>query len=161
MRVNSNPLFYFTSMAGMDKDTDSARLKLLFEAAKVRDGFTQASFGKEHGIGSQGMVWQYLSGETPLNVNVAKKFATALKIPVREFSPSLADWIEETSRFSMAKSEPGDPWPFQTVSPEQYANIPKAQRDILEGTAHAFAKARESPPIKQKVPKRPRKPRAA
>jgi phage repressor protein C with HTH and peptisase S24 domain len=37
------------------------------------------------------MVWQYLNGRSPLNLRVALKFARGLQVPVREFSPRLAD----------------------------------------------------------------------
>ncbi|MFY3300227.1 LexA family transcriptional regulator [Achromobacter xylosoxidans] len=66
---------------------EAAALKRLF---KERVKMSQASFGAEHDIGTQGMVWQYLNAGSPLNVRVAAKFAKALGVDVVEFSPRLA-----------------------------------------------------------------------
>lgn len=73
--------------------TDNDRLKALF--AKNSAGLSQDVFGKKFGIGSQGMVWQYLNNRAPLNVAVAKKFANGLGVSVKEFSPLLAEKIEQ------------------------------------------------------------------
>lgn len=43
------------------------------------------------------MVWQYLSGSTPLNIPAAKKFAEGLGVSIDSFSPTLARQIEEAS----------------------------------------------------------------
>jgi transcriptional regulator with XRE-family HTH domain len=73
--------------------SDSERLRTLF---KQRSGDkTQAKFGKEFGLGTAGMVWQYLHGRAPLNVSAAKKFAIGLGVSVADFSPSLAKRILE------------------------------------------------------------------
>lgn len=75
------------------KPSDSERLRALYEQHCVDQ--TQAEFGKKAGIGTAGMVWQYLSGRAPLNVRAAKKFAAGLGVSVADFSPSLAKKIEE------------------------------------------------------------------
>jgi len=152
MVVNSIPHFILTSMTLMSQKTDWERLRVLFDAAKEREGFSQASFGKKHGLGSQGMVWQYLWGKTPLNVEAAKKFATALKVPVREFSPSLAEAIENTAMFATPKKHAKGHWPFSKVTAEQYFEVlDQAQRDAVEMMVDALVKARE-PPEKQELP---------
>lgn len=66
---------------------DAARLKKLYNDAGPS---SQDSFGAENGIGSQGMVWQYLNGNRPLNLPAAIKFANGLGVRVSDFSPTLA-----------------------------------------------------------------------
>ncbi|VVE53170.1 putative phage repressor [Pandoraea communis] len=66
---------------------DAARLKSLFSA---RTSLSQAEFGAEFGIGSQGMVWQYLNGRRSLNSKAAAAFARGLGITISDFSPTLA-----------------------------------------------------------------------
>lgn len=51
---------------------------------------SQQGFGLEYGIGSQGMVWQYLNAVAPLNLEAAAKFAKGLHCSISDFSPRLA-----------------------------------------------------------------------
>lgn len=51
---------------------------------------SQAEFGAEHDLGSQGMVWQYLNGTKPLGLDAAEKFARGLGCKITDFSPRLA-----------------------------------------------------------------------
>lgn len=67
---------------------EANRLRALYNA-KVT--VSQEAFGAEHGIGSQGMVWQYLNHRSPLNLEAALKFARALECSVADFSPRLAE----------------------------------------------------------------------
>ena len=71
---------------------ESARLKRLF---KERSPLSQEAFGEEYGIGTQGMVWQYLNARSPLNLSAAIKFASGLAVSVAEFSPRLAQELEQ------------------------------------------------------------------
>ena len=74
---------------------DAAHLALrrLYET-RVPPGMSQAQFGAEFGIGSQAMVWQYLSGYRPLNYEVAAKFARGLRCTIRDISPEMASSLE-------------------------------------------------------------------
>jgi hypothetical protein len=65
---------------------DAARLRALFEQ---RSELSQAAFGAEYEIGSQGVVWQYLTGHIPLNLPAVVKFARGLGTSVAEISPTL------------------------------------------------------------------------
>lgn len=68
------------------------RLKRLFdERAKL----TQEEFGATYGLGSQGMVWQYLSGHRPLNFEAAAKFAKGLGCTIADISPEMAEALRE------------------------------------------------------------------
>ena len=73
---------------------EAAALKRLFE---THQKMSQAAFGAEYGLGSQGNVWQYLNAKIPLNAAAAAKFSKGIGVPVREFSPRLADEIDGLS----------------------------------------------------------------
>lgn len=85
------------TVSGMDTPTrkpidseaaeDAARLKALF---KTRTKLSQLEFGQLYEIGTQGAVWQYLNGVTPLNLSAAIKFSRGLGCSVSDFSPRLA-----------------------------------------------------------------------
>lgn len=68
---------------------DAARLKALFANQRL----SQEAFGERHHIGTQGVVWQYLNGKIPLNLNAALKFARGIGCDVAEFSPRLAEQL--------------------------------------------------------------------
>lgn len=73
---------------------DAARLRALWLKAKSADpDLSQRKFAEDNHIGdeSQGIVWQYINGAIPLNLDVAVKFADGLNCDVRDFSPTLAD----------------------------------------------------------------------
>lgn len=77
---------------------DAKRLRALYNL-KMKSGeiekMSQEKFGATFFIGSQGMVWQYLHGTRPLNVEVATKFAKGLQTEVKDFSPFLAKKIND------------------------------------------------------------------
>jgi hypothetical protein len=81
---------------------DARNLRSLFEARTetVAEGklISQMEFGAKYGIGSQGMVWQYLNGHRPLNIKAAVAFAKALDVKVSDFSTTLAAQIDEASK---------------------------------------------------------------
>ncbi len=74
---------------------DAARLKAIFIE---KAGMSQEEFGKVFEIGSQGMVWQYLNGKSPLNIIAASKFADGLGVQIRDFSPHWAKILSEAVR---------------------------------------------------------------
>ena len=69
-------------------------LRQLYERHVAVTGISQADFGSKYGIGTQGMVWQYLSGHKPLSLEAAVRFAKALNCTIRDISPPLADALE-------------------------------------------------------------------
>lgn len=66
---------------------DAKRLKAIWES---RDPKSQEKFAAEFDLSSQAMVWQYLNGYAPLNLEAAIKFAQGLNVSVDEISPLLA-----------------------------------------------------------------------
>lgn len=80
---------------------DAERLNALF---KTHTKLSQQRFGETYGIGSQPLVWQYLSGHIPLNLAVAIKFADGLGVSVAEFSPTLAEKMPRNKRYEPSKA---------------------------------------------------------
>jgi hypothetical protein len=80
---------------------DAENLRRLFDARleTTAEGrlISQMEFGAKYGIGSQGMVWQYLKGRRPLNIKAAVAFARGLGVKVSDFSAGLAAQIEDAS----------------------------------------------------------------
>lgn len=68
-------------------------LKRLYDA-RVPEGMTQKEFGAKNDIGTQGMVWQYLTGYRPLSYEVAAKFARGLGCSIYEISPDMAEALQ-------------------------------------------------------------------
>lgn len=68
------------------------KLKRLFDQ---RAGITQQEFAEKYGLGTQGMVWQYLSGYRPLNYEAAAKFAKGLKCRIDDFCPEMAEELRK------------------------------------------------------------------
>jgi transcriptional regulator with XRE-family HTH domain len=68
------------------------KLRRLFDE---RAGLSQQDFAKRYGFGTQGMVWQYLSGHRPLNYEAAAKFAKGLGCKIDDFSPEMAAALRE------------------------------------------------------------------
>lgn len=69
------------------------KLKALFEQADI----SQKLAGSEWGIGTAGMVSQYVNGKRPLGLQAAIKFSKGLKVSVAEISPTLAAQLPQSS----------------------------------------------------------------
>lgn len=69
-------------------------LKRLYESRAPKD-MTQGQFGAKFDIGTQGMVWQYLSGHRPLNFEAAAKFAKGLNCTIYDICPEMADALKQ------------------------------------------------------------------
>lgn len=74
---------------------DALRLKKLFDSRQPK--ISQADFGAQFEIGSQGMVWQYLAARRPLNIKAATAFARGLNVRIEEFSPTIAAQIGQAA----------------------------------------------------------------
>lgn len=88
------------------RENEAAALKALYLKLVPKET-SQGEFGKRSGIGTAGMVWQYLNGHRPLNLAAARKFATAMGVPVDDFSPRLA----AEARAAAGLSRPDDDVP--------------------------------------------------
>lgn len=86
---------------------DAARLKSIFDARFPK--ISQLKFGEEFDIGTQGMVWQYLTGTTPLNIDAAVNFARGLRVPIDAFSETLARKIAEAYQLTVEGKKSSNP----------------------------------------------------
>lgn len=77
----------------MERIADAERLRKLYEE-RVPSGMSQSEFGAAYGIGTQGMVSQYLSGHRPLNLEAAVKFANGLRCTIADISPKMARQVK-------------------------------------------------------------------
>jgi len=111
------------------QNDDAARLRALF---KARATLSQLDFGGRYGLGTQGMVSQYLLGRRPLNVEAARKFAEGLGCTINEISPSLAQKIIRASRYVVTENGSGQPDAWQHAS-----------ADAPDSWQHASAEAQE------------------
>lgn len=104
---------------------DAARLKRLFDE---KSRLSQEEFGAQFEVGSQGMVWQYLNGRSPLNLSAAIKFARGLGVNVSDFSPALALQLEQMAGFSDlprdASSDPSDTTGNVSPGPDIRGKVP-------------------------------------
>lgn len=70
-------------------------LKRLWEERIAPTGMSQEEFGEKYDIGTQGMVWQYLSGRRPLNYDAAAKFARGFGCSIEEICPPMAETLRK------------------------------------------------------------------
>ncbi len=96
---------------------DAERLDALFTK---HAHLNQTEFGARYGIGTQGMVWQYLSGRRPLNIKAAEAFSRGLNITIDEFSPSIAKQIRQAAQRVKGM---GVAWPFPLVEQEAIVRL--------------------------------------
>lgn len=68
-------------------------LKRLYDA-RVPEGMTQKEFGAKYDIGTQPMVWQYLTGYRPISYDVAAKFARGLRCTIYDISPEMGESLQ-------------------------------------------------------------------
>lgn len=104
---------------------DARRLDVLF---KERARLSQGDFGAQYGIGTQGMVWQYLSGTRPLNIKAAMAFSRGLDVLIDQFSTTLADQIRDAMERVQATSK----WPFASIDFAKIQSLRDKDRTILE-----------------------------
>lgn len=78
---------------------EAAALKAIYTAKKESLKLTQQKIATELGDDESGqsLASNYLNGFCPLNLKAALVFSRMLKVPVRDFSPRLADEIESNN----------------------------------------------------------------
>ena len=86
-----------------EQKADAARLKALWEARQPK--ISQLKFALENDLGTQGNVGHLLNARSPLNLVTATKFAKGLGVRIQEFSPSLAEKIEQASTVNTLESQ--------------------------------------------------------
>ncbi|MCE0881086.1 MULTISPECIES: LexA family transcriptional regulator [Pseudomonas] len=110
-----------------DRAEECQRLKAIFDGKKKELKLTQEKLAHRLGI-NQSSVSHYLNGVNPLNAPVAAAFAKSLGVPVRDFSPRLADVIESfADDFKETWSRSAKV--LDAVPHEQYVLIPQLLDD--------------------------------
>lgn len=107
---------------------DAKRLDSLF---KAHARLNQTEFGARYGIGTQGMVWQYLSGRRPLNIKAAEAFSRGLGLPVDDFSPTLAEQIRKAAE----RVNSSTPWPFRLIDHDKVYALNETELGKFESAA--------------------------
>lgn len=93
---------------------DARRLKALFDAREPK--ISQAEFGAQYDIGSQGMVWQYVAARRPLNIKAATAFARGLGVNVEEISPKIATEIASAASHTSSAASAIEPFDARLVT---------------------------------------------
>lgn len=96
---------------------DARRLKALFDAREPK--ISQAEFGAQFDIGSQGMVWQYVAARRPLNIKAVTAFARGLGVTVEEISPKIATEIASAASHISSAASPTEAQDAQPVTDDE------------------------------------------
>lgn len=151
-----------TALAQEIKEAEGKALREILAAQKVR----HQDLAREAGVGTSGYLSQLLSGERPMNIEVAASIAAALGVRIDRFSKRLADQIRQAHehvertytpgheaepapmpaaaepsrllRFDAARAERASAWPFRALSPAEYAEISEGGRSDLEQLARGM-----------------------
>ncbi len=135
------------TIPGPVKDAEAAALTALYvDHTELSHG----QFGAQFGIGTAGMVWQYLNAHRPLNLDAARKFASGLGVAIDAFSPRLASSAhaarENSRQPTNAVAMPGTAaeapspypvpstprWPFKTISRDEMEKLSADQLEVVE-----------------------------
>jgi len=114
------------------------------EAAQLREifmkkaGMSQSKFGQEYGIGNQGMVWQYLNADAPLNAEAAAKFAKGLRCHVSEFSERIAKQIREMAEATNIEYPEPDMTQHEKQLLDFYRQLPAELQHYLLADANKY-----------------------
>jgi hypothetical protein len=76
---------------------DTQRLQRLWKTNASQLGITQAKASQMFGFANQSAISQYLNGRIPLNMETTTRFASLLKVPLSDISPSHASRTTSTS----------------------------------------------------------------
>lgn len=79
---------------------DAARLRRLWDDKRPTVAgrpMTQEEFAADYLNGTQGLLFQYISGRIPLNLDAALKFSAGLQVKIAEFSPTWAERLRQAA----------------------------------------------------------------
>lgn len=109
--------------------TEAARLRELFEKHAP---MSQAAFGRQWGLGSGSMVYQYLSARRPLNLRAAVRFAAGLGVELTQISPRLAVELQEALLLLAPQPKRSEPAEYARVRCVSLNVLPGQRRYKLE-----------------------------
>ena len=122
-----------------DEMEDASRLRALLEEKKRTEGMTQETIGHLCGWAGQQAVQAYSSGNTPINLDAAFRFAKALNVPLDSISPRLAARAVELFGSTQAALEP--PQTIEALIATLQDDIAKEDNDVRMAIAdlvHAY-----------------------
>ena len=108
---------------------NAQRLKALYYK-KFGKKSTQDEIGKQALIGTQGMVNQYLNATRPLNIKAAIKFCKILDCKIDDFSPEIANQIEEAAQYVLKSME----WPFESVTRDIFDKLSPSDKAAVNNS---------------------------
>jgi hypothetical protein len=114
---------------------DAARLRKLFDAREPK--ISQEAFGAAYGIGSQGLLAQYLNAVIPLNLLAASRFANGLGCALSEISPTLAALGKEIAE-SLRVGTVMELTPTQLDLLRGHENAPPDAKKAIEAAVEPF-----------------------
>lgn len=114
-------------------------MRAAIETQKRTKGLTQESIGHLCGWAGQQAVQAYVSGNTPLNLDAAYRFAKALEVPLDAISPRLAAKAVELFGATLAAQEP--PQSIESLVKLLQEDISSADNDVriaIADLVHAY-----------------------
>lgn len=124
---------------------EAAQLAKLFESVDNR-----AQFARDHSVpGGQAGIYQHITGNRPISLEAAIAYASGFKCSLREISPRWADLVTEASKYTKAPIEETSntpsmgrskraPWPFRSVSYDEYLILSESKKRQLEDRVAEF-----------------------
>lgn len=119
--------------------TEATRLRDLFDRHAT---LSQAAFGREWGLGTGSMVYQYLSARRPLNLRAAVRFAAGLGVELSAISPRLAAELQEALQLLPAATRAAGQAEYarvRCVTLKLQANKRRYGQEPLEGVGEYIA----------------------
>lgn len=101
--------------------------ELLNEIFAKRALMSQKEFGREFGLGTGSMVWQYLHGHRSLSLKAGSRFARGLGVPIEQFSPRLALELRDVMVALGLEAAPDD-------GNQEYSRIPCVELVLRPGS---------------------------
>lgn len=99
------------------RNEEASALRELFESCVTKgQRKSQATFGRENGLGSASMISQYLHGHRSLSLRSGIRFAAGMGVDLRRFSPRLQEELDVVlSDLPQAQRSPARPPEYSTV----------------------------------------------
>lgn len=137
----------------MEERADATRLNDAwrdFKTSRMRTGrlVTQGWLGDETGLGSQGLIAQYLHGVIPLNLRALLAFCKVLGVDPAAISPRLA---AEIATGTKTPEHPVDP--RRKLAVDLITELPDAHLDTVVTMLKALAPSTAAPPAPPTTPR--------
>ena len=126
-----------------DELADTKRLQKLWKANAPQLGITQAKASQMFGFANQSAISQYLNGRIPLNMETTTRFASLLKVPLSDISPSHASRTTSTSPLMDAMKKA-----FKTSENCDLIAVTSSMQDIVGNSDYLLVDKSQKQPCK-------------